>query len=365
MRRAVVLLAVVALADPATAWSSDITLAADRSFARYDEVVRFEGTVASHDPQEVLLVRNGVVVGSTVASGGSYAFELRTREPGTFVARTGVFESAPIALQLMPKLNSRIVGRRKVGYRVLVVGRLRPARAGQLLLRQTPVRVTADGRFRILMPTSKGARFRGRLRLRPRAGYLPVSQALQLRLALPALRIGSHGPAVRALKQRLSELHYALPNVNAGFGRRTHDAVLAFQKVHGLARTGRVGPALWRTLWQATIPTPRVRRGDYLEVDKTRQLLMEVRGGNVVRVIHVSTGATGNTPVGTWRVYRQVLGWDWVLYHPLYFLRGFAIHGYSSVPPWPASHGCVRVPMWLANGLRERWGPGSVIRVYA
>jgi lipoprotein-anchoring transpeptidase ErfK/SrfK len=107
-----------------------------------------------------------------------------------------------------------------------------------------------------------------------------------------------------------------------------------------------------------------VRRGDYLEVDKSRQTLYEVRDGQVERVIHVSTGATGNTPVGTWRVYREVFGWDWVLYHPMYFLRGFAIHGYPSVPAWPASHGCVRVPLWLANGLRERWGYGSVVRVY-
>lgn len=365
MRRAVVLVAVVALAGPATAWSSDITLTADRSVARYDEVVHFEGTVASHDPQEVLLVRNGVVVSSTGASGGNYSFELRTREPGTFVARTGVFESTPVALRLMPKLTSRIIGRRRIGHRVLVVGRLRPARAGQLLLERTRVPIAADGRFRMLMPTSKGGGFKGRLRLRPRAGYLSVSQPVQLRLGMPALRIGSHGPAVVALKQRLSELRYALPNVNAGFGRQTYEAVLAFQKVHGLARTGRVGPTLWRTLWRASTPTARVRRGDYLEVDKTRQLLMEVRGGNVVRVIHVSTGATGNTPVGTWRIYREVLGWDWVLYHPLYFLRGFAIHGYPSVPAWPASHGCVRVPLWLANGLRERWGSGSVIRVFS
>ena len=40
---------------------------------------------------------------------------------------------------------------------------------------------------------------------------------------------------------------------------------------------------------------------------------------------------TGNTPVGTWRVYREVFGWDWVLYHPMHFLRGFAIHGLSVV----------------------------------
>jgi lipoprotein-anchoring transpeptidase ErfK/SrfK len=100
-------------------------------------------------------------------------------------------------------------------------------------------------------------------------------------------------------------------------------------------------------------------------VDKSRQVVMEIRGGRVERVIHASTGATGNTPVGTWHVYSEVAGWSWVLWQPMYFLRGFAIHGYPEVPPWPASHGCVRVPMWLATGLRERWGYGSIVRVYA
>jgi peptidoglycan hydrolase-like protein with peptidoglycan-binding domain len=186
-----------------------------------------------------------------------------------------------------------------------------------------------------------------------------------VRLELPRLQIGSHGPAVLALKRRLWELRYALPSVDAGFGYKTYEAVLAFQKVQGLARTGSVDLGVWRALWRSATPRPRVRRGDYLEVDKSRQVVMEVRDGSVVDVIHASTGATGNTPVGTWHVYSEVAGWSWVLWQPMYFLRGFAIHGYPSVPPWPASHGCVRVPMWIAPALRERWGYGAIVRVYA
>ena len=72
----------------------------------------------------------------------------------------------------------------------------------------------------------------------------------------------------------------------------------------------------------------------------------------MVRVVHVSTGATGNTPIGRWRVYRKVPGfWDWVLWYPMYFLRGFADPRLSSVPAYPASHGCVREPMWIAPRL--------------
>ena len=53
------------------------------------------------------------------------------------------------------------------------------------------------------------------------------------------------------------------------------------------------------------------------------------------------------TPTGLFRISRQVdglvtdsLGQLW---RPKYFDGGFAIHGDSSVPPTPASHGCVRV----------------------
>ena len=111
------------------------------------------------------------------------------------------------------------------------------------------------------------------------------------------------------------------------------------------------------------MPAPRYG-GDHVEVDKTRQVLLVVRGGKVAEVVHVSTGATGNTPLGEWHVYSKVAGYSWVLYYPSFFLRGFAIHGYPSVPAYPASHGCVRVPMWIATHLYAEVPFGSAIYVY-
>jgi lipoprotein-anchoring transpeptidase ErfK/SrfK len=93
-------------------------------------------------------------------------------------------------------------------------------------------------------------------------------------------------------------------------------------------------------------------------------VLFEVRDGKVVLVVPVSTGATGNTPLGTWHVYSRVAGWSWVLWYPTYFLRGFAIHGYPDVPAYPASHGCVRVPMWVATRLYSMHPYGFTIRIY-
>ncbi len=89
-----------------------------------------------------------------------------------------------------------------------------------------------------------------------------------------------------------------------------------------------------------------------------------VRSGRVTQVVHVSTGATGNTPLGSWRAYRKVGGWDWVLWYPMYFKGGFAIHGYPSVPAYPASHGCVRIPMWIAPALFGTNDYGATVVVH-
>ena len=57
------------------------------------------------------------------------------------------------------------------------------------------------------------------------------------------LHVGSHGPAVAALQRRLG-MHPARGN----YGRRTKARVMTFQRNHGLAATGVVGPATWTAL---------------------------------------------------------------------------------------------------------------------
>jgi len=116
---------------------------------------------------------------------------------------------------------------------------------------------------------------------------------------------------------------------------------------------------------RAQPPRARYPYGDHIEVSKPRQVLFVVRGGRVVLVSHVSTGATGNTPVGRWRVYSKTPGWlASGMFDSSFFLRGFAIHGYPSVPFYPASHGCVRLPVWLAPRIYGLAPYGSSIYIY-
>ncbi|HEY7707651.1 MAG TPA: L,D-transpeptidase family protein [Gaiellaceae bacterium] len=361
MRRVALLAALLAVAAPGPAWAADaVTLSARPAVAVYDSTVRLEGTTVPL--AEVFLVQQSTVVAQTRSSpNGVFVFERVARRPGTFQARTFGGQSAEVAVRIRPRLRSELRGS-------TLTGRLLPARSGTVAVRvrgrTRRVPVGSAGRFRVRLGAFRAGPHVVRVSLQPVAGYLAVARRFSFRIHRQALGLGSRGSGVLALKRRLRELGFALPHVDSGYGYGTFEAVLAFQKVHGLARTGRVDARFWRVLESTSRPRPQVPRGDYLEVSKSRQTLYEVRDGQVVNVIHVSTGATGNTPVGTWHVYREVFGWDWVLYHPMYFLRGFAIHGYPSVPAYPASHGCVRIPLWIANGLRQRWGFGSVVRVY-
>jgi lipoprotein-anchoring transpeptidase ErfK/SrfK len=86
-----------------------------------------------------------------------------------------------------------------------------------------------------------------------------------------------------------------------------------------------------------------------MEIHIAEQVLLLVRHGRVQRAIHISSGAGGRTPVGRFRIYRrEVMSWSvpfrvWMPFAQ-YFSGGYAIHEFSSVPAYPASHGCVRVP---------------------
>jgi N-acetylmuramoyl-L-alanine amidase len=312
----------------------------------------------------VRIYRGSTYVTSTrTRSDGRFRVRVLLRSSGPYHARVGALRSQSRTVALRPRLTAALPALAPVGGVLTLRPRLVPRAAGAVR-----VRVLRDGRLvgstAGRLPTGKAGTLRVEITSTPRRGFTGVRRVLRARVVQPSLARGASGPSVLALERRLAELHYALPRVDSTYGHDTAEAVLAFQKVHGLPRTGRVEPWLWRRLATATIPRPR-RAGSYIEVDKSRQVLFVVRQGVVAKAVHVSTGATGNTPIGTWHVYRKVPGWDWVLWYPMYFLRGFAIHGYPSVPVYPASHGCVRVPMWIAPTLFDSHRFGATVSVYA
>jgi len=100
-------------------------------------------------------------------------------------------------------------------------------------------------------------------------------------------------------------------------------------------------------------------------------VLYLVRDGRITLISAASTaGIAGfSTPEGRFAIYEKRTGWDHsplgVLWNPMYFTGGYAVHGNPSVPPYPASHGCVRVPMWIADWMFETNDYGETVYVYS
>ncbi|HVV36240.1 MAG TPA: L,D-transpeptidase family protein [Acidimicrobiales bacterium] len=185
-------------------------------------------------------------------------------------------------------------------------------------------------------------------------------------VAPAGLGMGSKGPQVQELETRLAAQKYDPGKVDGYFDSSTYHAVLAFQKVHGLKRTGRATDDVLNLIGTVGAPGPMLPAGGAtrVEVDLQRQILQLYVGGALNRVVDVSTGsgkkycvpgdgcATAVTPGGSYKVFFRRNGWRTSklgkLYNPLYFNGGIAIHGEPAVPAYPASHGCVRIPMYVS-----------------
>jgi hypothetical protein len=338
--------------------------------ADFGDRVRFRGRLVPPlaGSRVTLLRGRRAITNGRMKPNGSFVLPVRIGAPGPFRVRAAGIASAPLTVRVRPALEARLAGGSTVGAALRLVARVRPAAAGRLRVEvhrgSRRVRASVHGAsVRLPLDTRRAAAFTVRVRLVPHRGYLRTGRALAAKVVQPSLALGARGPSVRVLETRLRKLRYALKAVDGLYAYDTFEAVLAFQKVQGLPWTGRVDAVLWRRLAAASVPRARYG-GDHIEISKGRQYLLTVRGGKVTNVVHVSTGATGNTPIGRWQVYRKVPGWDWVLWYPMYFLRGFAIHGYPSVPAYPASHGCVRVPMWIAPHLYSDNPYGQTVYVY-
>jgi peptidoglycan hydrolase-like protein with peptidoglycan-binding domain len=167
----------------------------------------------------------------------------------------------------------------------------------------------------------------------------------------PPPRLPAPDPAVEAAQQRLVTLGYLLPGDDDGrFGPVTQNAILAFQKLARLNRTGLLDTRTNTRLAIATRPVPitHAGAGKRAEILLDRQVTLLIADDKVVRTIAISSGKPSTpTPPGDYRVYAKIPRWwsvpfrEWLPY-ALPFVGGIAFHEFADVPAYPASHGCVR-----------------------
>ena len=200
------------------------------------------------------------------------------------------------------------------------------------------------------------------------------------------LREGMTGPDVKALQSRLAALKYYPGPIDGAFGSDTLEAVWAFQEVQRLTVNGIVGTATnYALVHPRAYPTRYTHVPTRVEVNLTVRVLVFIRNHTIALISHVSTGGHywypcgsgecyANTPTGSFRALYMIKGWHHAalgyMYNPVYFnYSGYAIHGDSSVPVKPVSHGCVRIPMdiaqWFYRDLHiTENGSGTPIYIY-
>jgi peptidoglycan hydrolase-like protein with peptidoglycan-binding domain len=182
---------------------------------------------------------------------------------------------------------------------------------------------------------------------------------------------------IKEAEQRLSALGYWTGTVDGRFDVVTRSALVAFQKWEGRPITGRLSSEELDAIRNGSSPTARESGYEHVEVDVDRQVLLLVDERGAVKVLPVSTGSETNfvelgatsiahTPRGRFIVYDKVAGWDLPgqMYYSSYISGGVAIHGHPNVPNQPASHGCVRVPIFAARELSRLTPVGTIVLVY-
>jgi peptidoglycan hydrolase-like protein with peptidoglycan-binding domain len=184
---------------------------------------------------------------------------------------------------------------------------------------------------------------------------------------------------IREAERGLSELGYWTGPVDGVFDTGSQAALIAFQKWEGRTVDGRLTRDEVEAIRTAEAPRARDAGYAHVEVDLDRQVLLLINQSGDVRVLPVSTGngkefvsdgqtSIAYTPRGRFVVYDKTFGWEdgalGSVFYANYISGGVAIHGYESVPTRPASHGCIRIPMFAAREVSRLLPLGTIVLVY-
>ena len=368
-----------AAAEPAP---SVLTCVLSKAAVVFGDSVTVTGTLdpAAAD-QEVVVTIGGVEAGRDLTDAtGAYEVTFTPHRSGDVVAQLvgdPTVVTAPQALSVKPKVSvshgtlvpflpSKVVVKVtpsaydgvvvvKVVHRGVTVGSYRArAKDGRAVL-QIPFRGVDGFTLNVTLPAAAGL----------------AGRSFQAKVGVRAktLSVGSSGLYVKGMLTGLQRLKFRIPGMGSRFTSSVKDSVMAFQKAYRLSRTYVFNTACWRKLDGARLIKARYSSpATHIEVDKGRQILMLVKGGKPFAIICVSTGATGNTPEGRFHIQQKhsftTAGGFGILVRTMGFIGNFAIHGYAPVPPYPASHGCVREPIWACYWIYDHSFVGEALYIY-
>jgi hypothetical protein len=297
-----------------------------------------------------------------IAAAGLLALAVSGASPAS-AAQPGVSAAGAVPSTVKIKPLGLRDGRVKIMGKVNVAGSLKPFRPGQRVVvrffhngKQIKSRVIkvrkGDGNFGGFK-TSIYSRMAGKYAVQAtyygKRGSDPVSRDSTSRKSwkvnFTSLQPGQCGRVVRAFRQALNDLAM-VPSDNRCFDGKMERAVLAYRKLNGLGRSAVASQSVVRKIFNGE-GAYKVREpglGDHMEASLSKQVLVFAKGNRPYAIFPIASGAPVTpTILGTFSVYRKDPGYNSLgMYYSSYFIRGYAIHGYESVPNYPASHGCLR-----------------------
>jgi hypothetical protein len=160
---------------------------------------------------------------------------------------------------------------------------------------------------------------------------------------------GATGRFVQLVQQRLAALHLYVPQTGV-YDLGTRLAVDAYHRLLGKGE-GHVtlDPVMLTDLLNG-VGSFHVRypsQGQHAEGDLSDQVLAFTNGADVQWLFPISSGKPSTpTILGNFQVYYKQPNYTQDgMYFSSFFHGGYAIHGYDPAPDYPASHGCMRLPM--------------------
>ena len=257
------------------------------------------------------------------------------------------------------KVGNLKKGRAEIMQTVPVSGTLSPFVAGE------KVRVTFYLDGHVLFRRNLGVRkadgkgtFRTSIEVRENGKYAVAAKHLATprlgadstvrkswKVSFPALHKGECGDVVVGFKKAMRAMGY-IANDGRCYGGKTGRGVLAYRKVNEMTRSERAGPGLVKKAFSGkggyTVRHPGA--GEHVEAPLSKQVLVFAKGDKPFAIYPISSGKYSTpTVTGHYEFIRTEPGYNsHGMYYSWYFYGGYAVHGYNSVPDYPASHGCLR-----------------------
>jgi hypothetical protein len=281
-------------------------------------------------------------------------------DKGEGAAKTPQPPGPPDATVKIVRIGHLHGGRAQIYGTVPVIGSVRPFVPGE----KVEVSFYLNGRRvqhqRIRVSQGKGGTgtFRAKVRIEEAGKYAVSAKHVATpalgadstvrkswKVSFPALHQGQCGDVVVGFKKAMRKMGY-IANSGRCFGGKTGRGVLAYRKVNGLTRSSRAGKGLVKRVFagRGEYEVVHPNAGEHLEAPLSKQVLVFAKGDQPFAVYPVSSGKSSTpTVTGHFTFIRQEPGYNsHGMYYSFYFYGGYAVHGYESVPDYPASHGCIR-----------------------